>query len=290
MADVLTYAISSDFSSVPLDLHPTPGILSDIQSSIALTDYEVALHFTITFFAFKLICTKPNIWEVETTDIKLFRVLLHAMTNPDIKFPSKIFEILLNLAAFRISIDSQSLGPIFRPFEAGVLALCVAMDIRFVELLDRACGPFKLFSTLDKAGDKIAKGQETSLLWLRIYSTLQALYQIFLLVPGLSVDLDMAINLLKLVFAIDWKLTFSPHNSLTPPTLIKQQFRHALIHAIGAVFCSSPVIFQNILPYQRGSIRVCLDTLRAWTEADTNEAQKTEMEELCRLLNGICLQ
>lgn len=94
----------SQFSTVNAKLHPPASILNEVQHVIALTDYEVLVHFTIVFLAFNLICSKPSLYTLDMTDIELFRVLLHAITNPNVRFPPKIFDILLNLTAIRESM------------------------------------------------------------------------------------------------------------------------------------------------------------------------------------------
>ena len=76
--------------------------------------------------------------------------------------------------------------------------------------------------------------------------------------------------------------------SLKPPKPIKNDFRRILVDAIAAVVCGTPGIFDHVFPYQKRSIRLCLDILRAWTEAEEDEARKGEMTELCQLVTQGC--
>lgn len=100
----LSLTCSSELSEVETYLHPGPGVLTEIVGEIPLSNYEAAAHFTIAAYAFKLLASfasRSQSLQLEKTDIKLFRIVLHVMTNPQIRVPTKIFDILLNLTAVR---------------------------------------------------------------------------------------------------------------------------------------------------------------------------------------------
>ncbi|KIJ53245.1 hypothetical protein M422DRAFT_25689 [Sphaerobolus stellatus SS14] len=277
MIDILNYAINK-LSAVASNLHPSPGLLTEIRDFNLLSDNEILVHYTIAFLAFSLICSRSPLWAIETADLKLFRVVLHANTNPNIRFPPKIYDILLNLAAVRQSIKVEGLTTALRrPYEVAVFTLCIFGDMRFFAVLDRQYGVSGLLKALEKAHQAVATEKEKRhpRLWFHMFKTLHAIYDMFLQVSGMELDLDMAIILLKLVV-------------LKPPKLIKQRFRYILVDAIAAVFCSSPTMFQTVFPYQQGSLRLCIDTLRAWADAEADEARKLEVKELWQLLQGTC--
>jgi len=278
MLQVLAHAINQ-FSTVNAKHHPPASILNEVQHAITLTDYEVLVHFTIVFLAFNLICSKPSLYTLDMVDVALFRVLLHAITNPNVRFPPKIFDILLNLTAIRESIRREGKGfALHRPYEVAVFALCISSDARFLPVLEKKYGITGLIQGLEFSQQSIAKqktSQVSSMLWLRIYKTLHAIYDTFLQVPGLLLDLDMVIVIMKQVL-------------LNPPKPIKKDFRRILIDAIAAVVCGTPGIFDHVFPYQKGTIRLCLDVLRVWTEAEEDEARKGEMTELCQFITQSC--
>ncbi|KIJ53246.1 hypothetical protein M422DRAFT_775866 [Sphaerobolus stellatus SS14] len=223
MIDILNDAIG-DLSEVPRKRHPSAEIPTQIQESISLSDNETLMNYTIAFLAFRLISFPSPPW---TTDVKLFRVVLHAKTNPDIRFAPKIYDILWNLAAFRKSsnVVEGIVTALRRPYEVAVFTLCMDEDFRFFEVLDSQNGVSGIFSALKQAYHDIANenGKGSPETWLCMYKTLHAICDMFLQVFGMHRDLDMDITLLKLVL-------------LKPPRLIRDQFRHMLVDAIAAVF------------------------------------------------------
>lgn len=78
-------------------------------------------------------------------------------------------------------------------------ALCMSADIRFLEVQDGLYGIPGLLGALERTQGLIAGGEEQHMLWLRMYKTLHAVNDMFLQVPGLMVDLDVVIKLMKLV-------------------------------------------------------------------------------------------
>lgn len=91
----------------------------------------------------------------------------------------------------------MNLSALHRPFEVAIFGLCARVDTSFNPFLNGPSGLPVLFKALGGVMEMVASNNDTELVWLEVYRVLHALHEILLQIPGIVLDMETALPLLR---------------------------------------------------------------------------------------------
>ncbi|KIJ22991.1 hypothetical protein M422DRAFT_786295 [Sphaerobolus stellatus SS14] len=90
-----------EYWKLPIEAHPHPALVRDMRKSEEVRSNDILLQYTIISMVHNLRLKPANDKQLETLDVKLFRVMLHVSKHPELSLSGFTLDAILNLAADR---------------------------------------------------------------------------------------------------------------------------------------------------------------------------------------------